>query len=150
MTLKIKQKILKSNGRFSIIKDKYHKYQHPNQQDGLDMYVNVLDHCTGNINSLKLHKNSKGLYFKKAGFWHLSKFTQEYLHIPYQIIKVSNIFGNQLTESLQHAIDNGYDLYEWSAIDIAIDIATYDSDYEGVEPLDLEPHIQKWLDKANK
>jgi len=85
----IKQQTLKSNGRFSILREIYSKKQHPNGQCGLDQYVDVVDHNTGNINSVKLYENTKGLYFKKFGNWYLEDFTQDYLHVPYQIIRIS-------------------------------------------------------------
>lgn len=86
--MKIKQETLKSNGFFSILKDRYNKKQHPNQQCGLDQYVDVIDHDTGIINSVKLYENTKGLHFKKHGSWYLSEFNQEYLYVPYQIIEI--------------------------------------------------------------
>ena len=55
---------VKSNGFFSIIAGPYEKGQHPNQQCGLDLYVDALDHSTGNINTVKLYDNKKGLHFK--------------------------------------------------------------------------------------
>ena len=85
---KIEQQNLKSNGHFSIIKDRYGKKQHPNQQGGMDEYVDVIDHSTGNINSVKLHENKKGVHFKKQGTWYIDKFNEEYLYIPFQMIKV--------------------------------------------------------------
>lgn len=45
---------------FSIYKEPYNKKQHPNQQNGLDMYIDVVDHYTGYINTVKLYENSKG------------------------------------------------------------------------------------------
>lgn len=78
---------LKSNGLFSIIKKTYNKKQHPNEQCGMDKYVDVLDHSTGRVNAVKLYKNKKGLHFKKQGSWYLDGFTQNYLYVPYQIIK---------------------------------------------------------------
>lgn len=79
---------LESNGYFSIVKDPYDKKQHQNQQEGLDKYVDVLDHDTGVINSVKLYVNTKGLHFKKRGSWYLSEFTLKYRYIPYQICAI--------------------------------------------------------------
>lgn len=77
---------LKSDGiNFSIFNEGYDKEQHPNQQCGLDKYVDVLDHRTGEINSVKLYLNSKGLHFKKNGPHYLSEFIYNSLYIPYQI-----------------------------------------------------------------
>ena len=88
--MEIKKKTLKSNGYFSILRDRYSKKQHPNQQCGLDEYIDVVDHDTGLVNSVKLYENTKGLHFKKCGSWYLSKFTQKYLYVPYQIINIIN------------------------------------------------------------
>lgn len=81
---------VKSNGYFSIIKEPYDKKQHPNQQGGLDVYVDILDHQTGCINSVKLYENSKGLHFKKHGTWYLTEFVLDYLYVPYQIMEKTN------------------------------------------------------------
>jgi hypothetical protein len=83
--MEIKQFRLKTNGYFSIVKDVYSKEQHPNQQGGLDQYVDVLDHHTGQVNSLKLYENSKGLHFKKGSPYYLSEFTDTAVYVPYQI-----------------------------------------------------------------
>jgi len=77
---------VKSNGSFSIVEGPYEKKQHPNQQQGLDIYVDALDHSTGNINTVKLYNNKKGLHFKKDGSHYLSDFTMDYLWVPFQII----------------------------------------------------------------
>jgi len=86
--MEIEQYELKSNGHFSIVKDVYDKKQHPNQQGGLDKYIDVLDHDTGNINRVKLYKNTKGLRFKKDGSWYLSDFNKIYRYIPFQIDEI--------------------------------------------------------------
>lgn len=84
----IKSQTLKSNGLFSIIKEPYDKKQHPNQQAGLDKYVDVLNEYTGNVNSVKLYENRKGFHFKADGSTHyLSEFTENVLHVPFQIIR---------------------------------------------------------------
>ena len=83
---KILQYRLKSNGIFSIKKDRYPKKQHPNQQEGMDEYIDVVDHGTGNINSVKLYKNTKGVYFKKNGNHYLHDFIKTVGYVPFQII----------------------------------------------------------------
>lgn len=85
--MNIKQQALKSNGSFSLVKGPYEKKQHPNQQNGLDLYVDVIDECTGNLNTVKLYENKKGLHFKKDGSHYLSDFTQDVVHVPFQIIR---------------------------------------------------------------
>ncbi len=74
----------KSNGSFALITKPYEKKQHPNQQGGLDLYVDVLDHYTGNINSVKLYENKRGLHFKKSGTHYLDDFTKDAVYVPYQ------------------------------------------------------------------
>jgi hypothetical protein len=81
----ITRRKLKSNGEFSIVRDAYDKKQHPNQQGGLDKYIDVLDHSTGNINSVKLYVNTKGLHFKKNGIHYIEDFVFVSLYVPYQI-----------------------------------------------------------------
>jgi len=78
---------LRSNGCFSIFHEPYEKKQHPNQQCGLDWYVDIIDHSTGRINSVKLYMNTKGLHFKKDGTWYLDDFTQTFTYIPFQMIR---------------------------------------------------------------
>lgn len=86
--MEIKSYKIKSNGHFSITQRPYGKKQHPNQQGGLDLYVQILDHETGQINTVKLYENSKGLHFKKRGSWYLSEFIQDVIFVPFQIIEV--------------------------------------------------------------
>lgn len=83
--MQIQQHRLKSNGSFSIIREPYNKSQHPNQQNGLDLYVDVLDHGTGNINSVKLYDNGNGLFFKKGSSFYLKHFDKVSVYVPYQI-----------------------------------------------------------------
>lgn len=79
---------LKSNGYFSILRGPFAQDQHPNQQGGLDLYVDVIDHSTGNVNNVKLYANKQGkLYFKKNGSWYLELFTQTFTYIPFQMIE---------------------------------------------------------------
>jgi len=89
--MKITQRVLKSNGSFSILEDVYDKAQHPNQQEGLNKYVDVIDHFTGNVNSVKLYENTKGLHFKKDGSHYLSEFTQEFLYVPFQMLAMGEV-----------------------------------------------------------
>lgn len=84
----IKYTLITSNGWFGLIEGPYSKDQHPNQQCGLDMYVDVIDFHTGQVNSVKLYENTKGLHFKKDGAQYLSEFTEKVAYVPFQIIKV--------------------------------------------------------------
>lgn len=81
----------KSNGSFSMIREPYDKKQHPNQQSGLDCYVDVLDEATGNINSVKLYENKRGLHFKKGGTHYLDDFTKDNVYVPYQVREIYDI-----------------------------------------------------------
>lgn len=86
----IKTQTLKSNGWFAIVKEPYDRKQHPNQQSGLDKYVDVLNQYTGNINCVKVYENTKGLHFKADGSTHyLSEFIREIIHVPFQIIEMN-------------------------------------------------------------
>lgn len=73
-----------TNGLFALVKQPYGKAQHPNQQCGLDIYVDVIDLVTGNKNSLKLYDGVRGRYFKKNGTHYLSDFTKTVTVVPYQ------------------------------------------------------------------
>ena len=83
--MEIEKYKLRSNGVFSIIRDIYNKNQHPNQQNGLDLYIDVIDHSTGNINSVKLYDNTKGKHFKKQGSWYLNDFDRFVIYVPFQV-----------------------------------------------------------------
>lgn len=88
--MKIEQHKLKSNGWFAIVKEPYDKKQHPNQQSGLDRYVDVLNQYTGRINSVKLYENKSGLHFKADSSTHyLFEFTKGIIHVPFQIIEIN-------------------------------------------------------------
>lgn len=87
--MKIKQQKLKSNGWFAIVRETYDKKQHPNQQSGLDKYVDVLNQYTGRVNSVKLYQNKSGLHFKADSSTHyMYEFTKEIIYIPFQIIEI--------------------------------------------------------------
>lgn len=88
--MEIKQYKVKTNGDFALLVEPYAKKQHPNQQNGLDKYVDVLDLGTGLVNSVKLYENSKGLHFKKGGTHYLSSFTRECVVVPYQVYEVDD------------------------------------------------------------
>ena len=89
--MKIESYNLKSNGWFSILIPPYDKKQHPNQQQGLDKYVDVVNHHTSNINSVKLYENTKGLHFKADGGTHyLDEFNKDIVYVPFQILDKEN------------------------------------------------------------
>ncbi len=50
----------------------------------------------------------------------------------------------RVAKSLDNAIENGYELDEWSAREIAEDVHEYDSQFEDVEPIELVPHVEAW------
>jgi hypothetical protein len=49
-----------------------------------------------------------------------------------------------LFESLDNAVENGYDLRVEGSHDIAVDLGSYDERFEGAEPDDLVPLIDAW------
>lgn len=112
----------KSNGNFAMIKAPYAKKQHPNQQGGLDSYVDVLDHHTGHVNSVKLYENKRGLHFKKNGTHYLADFTHEAVYIPYQTRIIYDV-----SKAKAHV-----DLV-WSALQTIVSV-----DYVTVKPV---PHV---------
>lgn len=82
----IKQFELKSNGSFGLILGPFAYKQHPNQQEGLDQYVQVVNFSTGAICTNKLYENSKGLHFKQSGTHYLDSFVDRVIYVPFQII----------------------------------------------------------------
>lgn len=52
-----------------------------------------------------------------------------------------------LIESLDSAIQNGYEINEWPASEIASDVNQYDSYFENINHETLVKPIQDWLDK---
>lgn len=56
----------------------------------------------------------------------------------------------QVHASNDRAVENGYDLFSWSAEEIAVDLADYDSDFEGV-PVEITiPFIRSWFVKHGR
>lgn len=51
----------------------------------------------------------------------------------------------KIFESLDNAVDNGYELKEWPAENIALDLAEYDEFFESYTQPELVPHIVEWL-----
>ena len=51
----------------------------------------------------------------------------------------------QVFESLNNAVDNGYNIHEWDTDAIVEDLCSYDAQYENVSQSDLKPFIEKWL-----
>lgn len=101
----IKQTEIPSNGLFGLIDGPRPYNQHQNQQKGLDQYVRVIDFSTGQLNFLKLYKNTKGLHFKKGSAQYLSDFIKKVLYVPFQIIEVNtgvheNIRNQQQVDEL--------------------------------------------------
>lgn len=62
------------------------------------------------------------------------------------LISKTEEFQKRINESLDSAIESGYELDEWSAEDIAADLNQYDSNFESFESKDLVPFIQTWKD----
>jgi hypothetical protein len=80
---------LKSNGSFGMLEDMMPHNQHPNQQEGLDLYVRVLNLVSGEDCHKKLYEGRGGrLYFKHKGYsnMYMDSFDQEVTYVPYQII----------------------------------------------------------------
>ena len=55
-------------------------------------------------------------------------------------------FGLQerVSESLDNAVENGYQMQKWCVEDIAIDMTQFDSFFENHDPKQLIPFIQDW------
>jgi len=85
----IKKKTLKTNGYFGILEDPKPHKQHPNQQEGLDLYIRVVNFRTGAVCFKKIYKNKKGLHFKHSMVHYLKEFVHEAIYIPFQIHPVN-------------------------------------------------------------
>ena len=57
------------------------------------------------------------------------------------------IIEKGIHQALDNAIENGYDLLEWSDDDISEDLHEYDSDYEEITPGDILPYVKTWREK---
>lgn len=60
--------------------------QHPNQRNGLDLYVHVVNFDTGERCFKKLYENTKGLHFKHTGYqpMYLAEFVESATVVPFQ------------------------------------------------------------------
>lgn len=63
--------------------------------------------------------------------------------------QISRLIKSQLTqevidETLNSAVENGYDLNGWQASELADDITDYSSQYEGIDPTIIAPYILDW------
>lgn len=55
----------------------------------------------------------------------------------------------RVDESLDNGVENDYDLGSWTSAQIAEDLATYDADFECVDPRILEGFCRNWLFRRN-
>jgi len=55
---------------------------------------------------------------------------------------------DQVFESLDNAVANGYAMSQMTAEQIVLDLCTYDADLEKLEPEVLVPHVKEWLGQA--
>lgn len=71
---------------FGLVSEPTPHKQHPNEQNGLDLYVEVYNLDTGERCWKKLYENSKGLHFKHTGYspMYVSDFQQPAEIIPFQ------------------------------------------------------------------
>lgn len=74
--------------KFGLIGEPVHHAQHPNQQGGLDLYVNVVNFDTGEHCFKKLYENTRGLHFKHTGYspMYLTDFTAVATVVPFQVL----------------------------------------------------------------
>jgi hypothetical protein len=56
---------------------------------------------------------------------------------------------DQVFESLQRAVENGYSFEGWDVEAIAVDMLDCDQTFEGREPRELMPHIEAWRKERN-
>jgi len=60
---------------------------------------------------------------------------------------MKTITQKAVSESLQNAIENGYDLLSWSDDEIAQDLGTYDDQFGGADPGMLIPFIRTFREQ---
>ena len=74
--------------RFGLVGEPQSRKQHPNQQKGLDLYVDVINFDSGEWCFKKLYENKRGLHFKHTGYspMYLDDFTEKATVIPFQVI----------------------------------------------------------------
>jgi hypothetical protein len=55
----------------------------------------------------------------------------------------------QVFDSLQRAVENGYSFEGWDVEAIAVDMLDYDATFEDREARELIPHIEAWRNERN-
>lgn len=53
----------------------------------------------------------------------------------------------QVFESLDNAVENGYDLKDWSAQDLAEDLSDYDSYFNDKNVDEIKTHVKQWQEE---
>ena len=56
----------------------------------------------------------------------------------------------KIFESLDQALENGYELLGWEPEEIAIDLHDYDAQFENIDPALLVPVISEWQEQRRK
>lgn len=86
--LTIKVKYDPNYAHFGLVGEPEEHKQHPNQQNGLDLYVRVINFDTGEQCFKKLYENKSGLHFKHSGYspMYLKDFTDDCTVIPFQVV----------------------------------------------------------------
>jgi hypothetical protein len=74
---------------FGLVGEPVAHRQHQNQQNGLDLYVNVINLDTGEVCFKKLYKNARGLHFKHTGYssMYLVDFSEDAVVYPFQFVR---------------------------------------------------------------
>lgn len=73
---------------FGLVGEPVDHRQHPNQQEGLDRYVHVINLDTGERCFKKLYSNGRGLHFKHTGYspMYLDDFHASATVYPFQVV----------------------------------------------------------------
>lgn len=53
----------------------------------------------------------------------------------------------QVFESLDNAVENGYDLKDWSAQDLAEDLSDYDSYFNDKNVDEIKTYVKQWQEE---
>ena len=74
--------------KFGLVGEIQDHKQHPNQQSGVDLYVNVINFDSGEYCFKKLYENIKGYYFKHSGYspTYLSDMTADGMVSPFSVL----------------------------------------------------------------
>jgi len=64
--------------------------------------------------------------------------------------RVNEGLRRQVFDSLNAALEGGYDMTTWEPVDITEDLLMCDADIEGEDPEEVEEYVREWLRTYNE